>query len=252
MKFKATISVLVLTLLALPMIAFYLQFDSGNGLSQEQSDWVIFGTFYSGILNPIISSLAFIGAISAIYLQKNSIDQVSKQIMVQGDESRKNDIIREINSCSKTIEQFCYLTLEPREYVRLFDSIGFYDLPKNKELIIQKFGKFNDINKELSGYPIWVGTLISTIAHSDLTMSKPGSEHIKSTSKHIHGLLYSISANLDYFAVMLEKMENIGVDPFFIKYNASKYYIVSTQLHAIDFLKDSTLNKLSKYAESDV
>ena len=38
LRFKNFISVLVLALLALPMIAFYLQFDSGNGLSKEQSD----------------------------------------------------------------------------------------------------------------------------------------------------------------------------------------------------------------------
>ncbi|WP_133245455.1 hypothetical protein [Pelagibaculum spongiae] len=252
MKFKIMIAIFIIVLIVSPIVAFFIQFDNGSGISTKQSDWASFATFYSGVLNPIISSIAFIGAISAILLQKKSIDQISKQLDAQDNESKKNDIIREINSCSKTIERFISLTLEPREFVILCDSIGLYDLPSNKQYIIDRAGSFNDINKELTSFPVWVGSLIATISHSSLSMPNPGEQHIKSKSKHIHGIIFSISANLDYFSVMLEKMDSVNIDPFFIKYNASKYYILCSQLHSIQFLKESTLNVISKFAESDV
>ncbi|OEF77711.1 hypothetical protein OA5_16850 [Vibrio cyclitrophicus 1F111] len=77
MKFKVTIAIFIIILIISPIVAFFIQFDNGSGISTKQDDWASFATFYSGILNPIISSLAFIGAISAILLQKKSIYRIN-------------------------------------------------------------------------------------------------------------------------------------------------------------------------------
>ena len=113
MKYKWLMGILVL--LAIVPLGMYLNAFRG-GLSEVHSAWGAFGSFFGGVVSPIVSVLAFIGLLY-------SMDQTKKQFSEQIDESTffslLNFHVSKIEQLSdgehKGYELFKYLSLKFNE-----------------------------------------------------------------------------------------------------------------------------------------
>lgn len=72
---------IVFGLLALggALLAYYLNFDKGLGLSEEKGDWGVFGDFVGGFSNPIITFITMCMLIKSIDLQREANSAIIDQ-----------------------------------------------------------------------------------------------------------------------------------------------------------------------------
>ncbi|WP_412495458.1 putative phage abortive infection protein [Vibrio cyclitrophicus] len=77
MKYKLTIT--LFSILAIGVLVLYVSMFSG-GLSDSHSVWGEFGSFFGGVLSPIVSILAFVGLLY-------SMEQTKTQFKLQSEES---------------------------------------------------------------------------------------------------------------------------------------------------------------------
>ncbi|MCC4791186.1 putative phage abortive infection protein [Vibrio splendidus] len=126
MKYKWIFSILIFT--AILPIGLYL-FKFNDGLSNLHSEWGEFGSFFGGVVSPIISILAFIGLLY-------SMDETKKQFSEQRDESafysllnfHSSKVEQLTNHELKGYELFKYLSMK---YDVLYDEYCF-NLAKKK------------------------------------------------------------------------------------------------------------------------
>lgn len=61
------------------LLAYYLNFDKGLGLSQNKGDWGVFGDFLGGFANPIITFMTMCMLIKSIDLQREANNALIEQ-----------------------------------------------------------------------------------------------------------------------------------------------------------------------------
>jgi len=76
----ARLPVLVVSILIVLLIAFctalvYRHFI-GSEISEKSSDWADFGTFYGGLVGPVISLFAFLGLVATLWMQAHQISEL--------------------------------------------------------------------------------------------------------------------------------------------------------------------------------
>lgn len=76
------------------LLAYYLKFDEGLGLSNDKGDWGVFGDFVGGLSNPIITFITMCMLIKSIDLQR----EANNAVIEQNDSIKKTEEIRSFES----------------------------------------------------------------------------------------------------------------------------------------------------------
>ncbi|MFA0347250.1 hypothetical protein AB4486_09800 [Vibrio sp. 10N.222.55.C6] len=147
-------------------VHYYLQTFPG-GFSQEHSDWGNFGSYFNGVITPLISAFSLIAVLFTIYMQKNLLMSQQEQNAAIFSDRKKleyiNIVQKKIESIKIDIDVRSNVLELEKQVNRYSDCITKEDnLEKNAHILNQfthEVAERNGLIKKHLNLIVWIHTI---------------------------------------------------------------------------------------------
>lgn len=212
--FRANLGKFVIRILVICMLTnwfvlgiYFWKFGPGNWfeLSSSHEIWAHFGTFYSGLLGPFLSFLAFIGILFTVLIQVKQFDLVKQQSEIE-------ELQRVLSSVSAQLDQM--LNVTPSYYAA------------NAHVLT-------------NGPPLTLLNHITGLGHGKLFPSEEhNSEHalkvLSDVKQDISMSLNSVAMELHCLSWALQKYKGAGGKDSVVEFYKFRYEGIVTYLDALN------------------
>ncbi|ENY3129621.1 hypothetical protein ACFXAP_003699 [Vibrio cholerae] len=241
--------VIILITIAIGLMGPYL-FIFNGGLSNNSSDWGSFGSYFGGVLSPILSFFTIIVLIITSDDQKRLLSRQlksqSEEIEMLKNQSKINQIFDTVTKLRETILELTYKKYPVQHlflgYKILYPEYRFEYDPDLK--ILHSYDKNGMAGSVF--FDIDMFTVINGV-RNEFDINTVKRVFIDGQTRLFQSDIMSYVSQVDYFISLLSDLHNLGFDKLSIKYHLSLVFERYNLLYEFGYVNDENYKQLNVF-----